>query len=91
MKGKQGYKKQQLTGHTSYAFSYTLQGTIALCLLNTSLLCFGELSTYFLEKSFGKLHMGSGWTYFTTVEQLLERVSIWKTNFFYSKMFLYLT
>ena len=76
MREKQGYKKQQLTGHISHALSYTLKGTVTLCLLHTRLLCFGEFSTYSLEKLFGKLDMGSGWTYFTTVEQLLERVTI---------------
>ena len=40
----------------------------------------GKTSTDPLEKEFGKLRLGSGGTYFITVQQILEKVSINKTK-----------
>ena len=40
----------------------------------------GEFTTDPLEKMFGKLKQGSGGTYFTSVQQVLEKVKIQKAK-----------
>ena len=63
---------------------HTCNGTVSLCrsLLRVShnYVLLGTFSTDPLEKEFGKLHQGSGGTYFITVQQIIEKVNISKAS-----------
>ena len=76
---------KQVTRDTTYNLSHTCKGLIGLStfLLNTNnheYVALGNFTTDPLEKQFGKLRQGSGGTYFITVQQVLEKVSIYKSK-----------
>ena len=54
---------------------------VYLLSLNHDYVCLGKYTTDYLEKMFGKLRQGSGGTYFITVQQVLEKVCIYKAKF----------
>ena len=74
---------KQLTRDTAYNLSHTYKGLVGLStfLLNTNnheYVALRNITTDPLEKQFGKLRQVSGGTYFITVQQVLEEVSIYK-------------
>ena len=76
---------KQVTRETTYNLSHTCKGLVGLStfLLNTDnheYVALGNFTTDPLEKQFGKLRQGSGGTYFITVQQVLEKVSIYKSK-----------
>ena len=84
MKGGQGKRYKQFTQDTAQAIHHTYNDTVRLCrsLLRVShnYVLLGTFSTDPLEKEFGKLHQGSGGTYFITVQQIIEYVNISKAS-----------
>ena len=80
----QGKRVKQLTKDTSRAIHHTCNGVVDLTkyLLKTShkYVVLNKFSTDPLEKSFGKLHQGSGGTYFITVQQVIEKTNIQKAS-----------
>ena len=75
---------KQFTRDTSLAIHQTCNGIVELArhLLDTShsYVLLGKFTTDKIEKSFSKLRQGSGGTYFISVQQILEKVNIEKTN-----------
>ena len=69
---------------TSYNIIHTCKGLVELAVyllsLNHDYVCLGKCTTDYLEKMFGKLRQGSGGTYFITVQQVLEKVCIYKAK-----------
>ena len=84
MKGGQGKRYKQFNLDTAQAIHHTYNGIVRLCrsLLRVShnYVLLGTFSTDPLEKEFGKLHQGSGGTYFITVQQIIEKVNISKSS-----------
>ena len=84
MTAKQGKRIKQLTCDTGKSLAHTCRGLVALSkhLLNTDhqYVALGKATTDPLEKEFSKLRQGSGGTYFITVQQILEKVAIYKTK-----------
>ena len=80
----QGNRMKELSKDTALAIHHTCNGVVELCreLLRTShhYVCLGKFTTDPLEKEFGKLRQGSGGTYFISVQQVLEKLSIKKTS-----------
>ena len=79
-----GKRQKQLTKDTGYCFTHTCKAMIELARYHLDqdheYVPLGKASTDPLEKEFGKLRQGSGGTYFITVQQILEKVSINKTK-----------
>ena len=76
---------KQLTRDTAYNLSHTCKGSVGLStfLLNTNnheYVALGNFTTDPLGKQFGKLRQASGGTYFITVHQVFEKVSIYKSK-----------
>lgn len=82
-KGK-GKREKCLTRDTSNGLYHTLNGLVELCKhqLKTThnFVLLGNYSNDPLEKAFGKLRQGSGGTYFLSVQQVMEKLSINKTK-----------
>ena len=95
MVGKQGKCQKQLTSDTAKATFHTCNGLVELCksLLHSShkYVISGKFTSDPLEKEFGKLRQGSGGTYFTTIQQIMENVNINKTKLLLSMNELNLT
>ena len=79
-----GKRRKMLTKDTARALAHTCRGFVDLVkhLLATTheYVLLGIFTTDFLEKMFGKLSQGSGGTYFITVQQVLEKMSIHKAK-----------
>ena len=79
-----GKRQKQLTKDTGYCFTHTCKAMVELARYHLDqdheYVPLGKASTDPLEKEFGKLRQGSGGTYFITVQQILEKVSINKTK-----------
>jgi len=78
-------REQSLTKDTSNAIFQTCHALIDLSkhlLLehNFEYVVLGKFTSDPLEKSFGKLRQGSGGTYFINVQQVIEKVNIFKTK-----------
>ena len=75
---------KKFTKDTSYNIIHTCKGLVELAVyllsLNHDYVCLGKYTTDYLEKMFGKLRQGSGGTYFITVQQVLEKVCIYKAK-----------
>ena len=76
---------KQLTRDVAYNLSHTCKGLVGLStfLLNTNnheYVALGNFTTDPLEKQFGKLRQVSGGTHFITVQQVPEKVSIYKSK-----------
>ena len=73
-----------LTRDTSTNLWHTYNGLVELSKhllsVNHDYVLLGKFSTDPLEKQFGKLRQGSGGTYFITVQQIIEKVSIHKAK-----------
>ena len=84
MKSQPRHRQKQLTRDTALAAYQTCNGMVELVryLLSTShqYVALGKFTTDKLEKAFSKLRQGSGGTYFITVQQILEKNNIYKTN-----------
>ena len=85
MKGTQGKRVKSLTRDTSLAIQQTCNGIRELTeeLLGNSHenVLLGEFTTDYLEAKFGEFRQGSGGAYFITVQNLLEKLHIYKTRF----------
>ena len=75
---------KKFTKDTSYNIIHTCKGLVELAVyllsLNHDYVCLGKYTTDYLEKMVGKLRQGSGGTYFITVQQVLEKVCIYKAR-----------
>ena len=84
MKSPGNSRYKQLTTDTASALSHTCRGIVEMAkylLSNThDYVLLGQFTTDPLEKMFGKLRQGSGGTYFISVKQILEKLSIQKTK-----------
>ena len=84
MKAPGNKRYKQLTNDTGSALSHTCRGVVEMSkylLSNThDYVLLGQFTTEPLEKMFGKLRQGSGGTYFISVKQVLEKLSIQKTK-----------
>ena len=80
--GKTRFKK--FTKDTSYNSIHICRGLVEFAVyllsLNHDYVSLGKYTTDYLEKMFGKLRQGSGGTYFITVQQVLEKVSIYQAR-----------
>ena len=80
MAGTQGKQIKQFSKDTANAIHHTCNGLVDLCrnILSSShkYVLLGQFTSDHLEKEFGKLRQGCGGTYFLTVQQILEKLSI---------------
>ena len=81
MAGRQGKRIRQLSNDTASAIHHTCYGLVDLTrhLLHQKsydYVCLAEFSTDRLEKSFGKLRIGSGGIYFINAQQVTEKLHI---------------
>ena len=78
-----GKRFKSLTKDTANCLYQTCNGMVELSkyLLSSShqYVLLGYFTSDPLEKEFGKLRQGSGGTYFINIQQVLEKVSIYKT------------
>ena len=84
MAGSQGNRRKQLSQNTATAIHHTCNRIVSLWrqILATShkYVLLRKFSTDSLEKEFGKLHQGSGGTYFINVQQCIEKLHIKQTS-----------
>ena len=85
MKGGQVKRYKQFTWYTAQAIiHHTCNGVVSLCrsLLRVlhSYVLLGTFSTDLLEKEFRIMHQGSGGTYSITVQQIIEKVNLFKAS-----------
>ena len=83
-KTEKGKRVKLLTRDTAYCLAQTCYGLVQLSkyLLDTThqYVLLGNFTTDPLEKLFGKLRQGSGGTYFISIQQVLEKVTIYRTK-----------
>ena len=70
---------KQLTRDVAYNSSHTCKGLVGLSTFHEHV-ALGNFTTDPLEKQFGKLRQGSGRTNSITVQQALEKASIYKSK-----------
>ena len=82
--GKQGRRIKSLNRDTGTSIWDTCYGLVEMCkyLLknNFSYVMLGEFSTDYIEKALSKFRQGSGGTYFITVQNVVEKLSIEKAK-----------
>ena len=84
MKGGQGKRYKQFTRDTTQTIHHTCNGIVSLrrslLQVTNNYVLLGTFSTDPVAKEFGKLRQGSGGTYFITVKQITEKVTISKVS-----------
>ena len=82
--GNQGKRKKSLTRDTSSALEHTCNELVKLSEFLPSLghryVLLGQFSTDDLEEIFSELRQGSGGTYFITVQNVVQKLQIQKTQ-----------